>query len=166
MVLGGLFDTFSSLGESLSSEARRALIRSNLPALIEAGYSGNQSLEIFRNAGFGIGRGSFFEIHREVLGIEQQENRIRFVNTNSVPSFNVFADSSIDLPSDYRFIMKYTSENSITGREETHFINYDTNFFGTIGDIENDALTDIAERYSQTAGRITSISTWKAFTND
>lgn len=166
MVFSGIGDLLNLFPDAIDADDRRNIIRNWLPGLIEEGYSANASLDLFRSVGLGIGRQDYLAIYRNVLGIEEQTNRIRFVPRSSTPSDSLFGVSQVDLDTDYRFIMKFDTFDEETGIISSKFINYDTNFYGSINEIEDNALENIVERYPHLAGRINSIRTWKAFRSE
>lgn len=150
-------------GRLLTGVGRRNIIRNQLPSLIEQGYNTVQSLRIFRENGLGIRESDFRAIYREVLGEEQDASRVRFVSRNSIPSESILATYNRTLPTDYRFIVQYDYFDTRTNRIVQSYINYDTDYLDTRGQIEDDAFSDLIERYPDRAEFISNARLIKGF---
>lgn len=147
----------------ISPESKRELIRSYLPGLIDEGFSANGSLQLFQDVGLGIGRSDFLGIYREVLGIEEQQNRIRFVNLDSVPSEGILGTYEYPIDSEYRFIYRYQYTNATTGATEESFIGINRDTLDTVGTMESEAADAIRENYGDRVGELLNIDIWKGF---
>lgn len=148
---------------SISPEARRELIRVYLPGLIDEGFSANASLTLFSDVGLGIGRSDFLSIYREVLGLEDQQNRIRFVNQDAVPSEGILSSYNYALDSEYRFIYRYEYVNASTGETETSYLGINRNTLDTVGEMEAEAANAIRENYGDRVGTLLNVDIWKGF---
>jgi hypothetical protein len=162
-MVDGISDILEGIVDNLSAQAKRALIRSTLPKFIELGYSGNDTLDIYRDAGLGINRSDFFAIRRDILGEETRQQRIRFVNRDSVPTDNIYETYDYDLDTEYRHIIRYSYLDTATGQTKEGFINYDTNFRYTIAELEGGSFQDIQERYPHLQGVVQNTRVWKGF---
>lgn len=161
MVFGSLFPDIGD--EFISSDSKREIIRSYLPGLIEEGFTANASLQLFQDVGLGIGRSEYLGIYREVLGIEEQTNRIRFVNKDAVPSESLLGDYTHNIDSEYRFIYKYGYTNSSTGKFEEAFMGVNRDTLDTVAEMEADAADYIRQAYGDRVGSLESITIWKGF---
>lgn len=156
-------DLLASLPDNLTREAKEGLIRSTLPRFLEEGYSGSQALGIYREAGLGIREQDFYSIRREILGLEERTQRIRFVGGSNIPSDSVYAETDKPLQTQYRHIIRLSYTENTNLRSVPRYMNYDTNFRYTIDQIETDALEDFKSRYPQLADTVNSTRIWKGF---
>lgn len=160
----GLTDFFANLPEDwLSHDAKVELIYSTLPGFIEEGLSANKSLEIFKNSGLGIGRSEFLGIYRDVLGLEEKQNRVRYVSRNNIPSEGVLDSSRSDLKRDYLFVYKYEYVARDTGYLSKGYLSIDTDYLDTISSMEAEAADYINENYGGKIDYLIDVRVWKGF---
>lgn len=155
---------FDDLGDDfIDPDAKREIIRNYLPGLIDEGFSANASLSLFQDVGLGIGRSDFLGIYREVLGLEDQQNRVRYVRGDSVPSEGILGVYESPIDTEYRFIYKYSFTDPKTGDTVESYIGVNRNTLDTLENMEADAAEEIRERYADGIGDLQSIQTWKGF---
>jgi hypothetical protein len=159
-----LFDDIEGLdGAGLRGEARNNLIVSMLPGFISEGITATDSLGIFRDNGFAIKDSTFYSLYNSVLGREAQQNRIRFVGSNAVPTEGILDSYNTPLDSKYKFVFQYTYENPDTGATETSYFGHNRNTLDTRANMEADAADDLSERYPARGENLIDIKIWKGF---
>lgn len=92
---------------SLDGQDRRDVIWNFAPALFNEGYSANQALQLFKEAGFGINRKEFLDIYSQVGGYEQDTQKIKYLGYDDIPGDEVFAPSRTPQSERYRYIVEY-----------------------------------------------------------
>ena len=152
-------------GEALDAEARRGIIRSFLPGLIEEGYSQNAAISFFREAGLGIKDADFRALYREIDGTEIKSGRIKYVNSDSVPSDAVFDPVSYDIPARYRMIAKYDVIDVNDFSTQTRYITIDTDNLRSINEMEGDIRQYVGDSPTNKDKQIASMSIIKGFIN-
>jgi hypothetical protein len=160
---------FGDLGQfdldTLDHDAKVGIITSLLPGFIEEGFSANASLDILKDNGLGIARSEFLDLYREILGIEQQENRVRFVAGYNIPSLNTLVDAELPIDQNYKFVFRYDYISGINGELEQGYIGIDRNILDTVGNMEADAFDEIIERYPERIAELINVDIWKGFKN-
>jgi hypothetical protein len=155
---------FDDLGDDfVDPDSKREIIRSYLPGLIDEGFSANASLQLFKDVGLGIGRSDFLSIYREVLGLENQQNRVRYVRGDAIPSEGILGIYETPIDNDYRFIYRYTALDQQTGEEYQSYVGLNRNSLDTINNMEAEAAEEIRKLYPAIASLLLSVETWKGF---
>lgn len=161
--MADIFDFSLDAYSGLNHDAKVNLIINLLPGFIEEGISANDALGIFRDNGLGINRSEFLGLYRDVLGVEEQQNRVRYVTGNSIPSENILTEAELPLVDNYRFVYRYgyldPKDNSFT----YGYAGLDRTTLDTVANMEAKALAEIKERYPELADRISGIDIWKGF---
>lgn len=161
--MSDIFDFGIDAYGKLDHDEKVNLITSLLPGFIEEGITANDSLSILKDNGLGIGRSEFLSLYREVLGLEEQENRIRYVPGNRVPSEDIFSIAELPLEADYRYIFKYTFINRQTGNLENSYLGMDMNILASVNVLEDLGQQTAQEKYGDIKGDIVGVQIWKAF---
>ncbi len=130
-------------GSIFSSKATRGIIRSTLPGLIEEGFSGNKALQLYRSAGYKIRTSDFFELRRDVLGIERAAHTIQFVGLQKLPDTRKFAIPSWDLETKYMYTATYTEFDFDTGLLTKRGYSFKTNIEDTPDRIQDIMLNKL-----------------------
>ena len=120
--IGGLQEF---IGKAISPKGKRGIIRSWLPKALEEGYSGAEALEIFKERGWGIRKKEYYSIWRDVKGIEEQSQRIKFVRRSASVNPNLFGTLLKSQDEKYLLFGRYfLNRLSVPERQRRHFLKY------------------------------------------
>ena len=159
-LLGGLL---GEVAGGIGAAARRGLIRNILPGMLARNISGAEALRQFRDAGLGIREADFYDIRREVLGLEQRQGRIKYEGADHIPTDATFDTNDYALPKRYRLISE-VDYFDMGKREWTKgYMAMDTDRLGTIAEMEAEAESLYAEWYPDLVGVIRSVHFIKGF---
>ena len=151
------------IGNILSSDARRNLISSVLPGLIDQGISANKALEYFRSEGYGIRRTEFLSLYRDIRGEEISATRIGNVRREFVPSDNVFSESKYDFTDKYRVVVSGYYRDPESGDLSPFHYAQDRNSLSSIDEMEDEIQEDFEDQYSGLAGSIVSLRVTRGY---
>lgn len=147
----------------LEDDSRDNIFRSIIPAFIEEGINATDAMSILRDEGYHFSDSGFRALYREVLGLEDAQNRVRFVRGDSIPSEGILSPSSQTMPDEYRFIFKYDYIEKGTGAKRSGFLGIDYDSLMTRNEFEADAATTAKEAYGDFIESVLGASIWKGF---
>lgn len=131
---------------STSSE-RKQTIRTFLPDMLDAGYSGAKALSIFREAGLGISDATFYDIRRDILEDTNLSSYLRTLGLNEIVSENLMRISSREMDTKYRYVASYAINSEDGTLTQFGEFAFDTDYIGTKEDILNMILDGVGSVY-------------------
>ena len=158
-----VFSLSDFIGSGLDDDSRDNIFRSIIPAFIEEGINATDAMSILRDEGYSFGDSGFRALYREVLGLEDSQNRVRFVRGDSIPSEGILSLSEQNMETEYRFIYKYDFIDKNTGERRSSFFGVDTDTLATRNQLESDAADFANERYGDFIESVINVSIWKGF---
>jgi len=153
-------------GMKIGAVERRELIRNLLPGALEEGYTGNKALQVFQDAGLGIREGDYWEIWREIKGIEEQAQRIKFVRRDANVNAALFGDLLREQEEDYFLLGRYKYYDSEKDEIITGIKQLSTNTLGTRGSIEARMLEILKEESPRLRDQLIEMNLIRAYRRD
>jgi len=137
MAIGDIFNLKPDLPFT-STQAKYNWIRSMLPGAFERGWSGAKTLQAFQRAGIGIRKTEFYALRRDVLGLEEQAQRVKYISRKAQVSAQLFAPLRQYIPEKYFYAGYYEildPEGEVIGVQG---FGYASDVIGRRGEIEAD----------------------------
>lgn len=147
----------------ISTQGKRNTIRSFLPRMISEGLSGAASLRIFKEFGLGIRAQDFFAIRRDVLGLEEQANRVRFVRRDAIPSESIIPINPRPQRRQFQFIMAFNVFDPETGTFTADTTAFDSGGTMTREELETTTREKMEGDSPNLKGKIFDMTLIKAF---
>lgn len=93
----------------------RGIVRTYMPALIEAGLSGRGAELFYREQGLGYRRQDFLSDWREMSGLQKKEDTFKYIRHDLKPTANTLTETSENLSKEFSYIFKVKGRDSLTG---------------------------------------------------
>jgi len=154
------------VGLKLGAVEKRNVIRSMLPGALEEGYNGNEALKIFKQNGLGIREGDYWGIWREVKGIEEQAQRVKFVRKDANVNPDLFGDLLREQDEDYFFVGRYQYYDEDKDKFVSGIYGMATNTLGQRGEIEERLLDQLRSAYGQVGANQVEMNLVRAYKRD
>ena len=138
-------------------------IKNILPGFIEQGASGAYVMRVLKTAKVRIRRQDFYRLHRHVLGIEEQANRVRYVPRGKIPSEDIFQPLEQYQPEKYFYVADYEIIDPETGEVTIEQYGMASNIRVERDVLEQAIYEQILKDYPELAERMGVVSLRKAF---
>jgi len=141
----------------LDPEARRQYLSWQIPHWIEEGYSRTRCYEAVRGTPYGIRRSDFFELWRQVEGIERGAERSRYVDPEDFVTDRIRGVWTEPLSTKYADRLRVTYVDPSGVRRSVSFL-YMHDDYLTRGEIEDRGEDVFSSKYVPSGATIVDVS--------
>lgn len=166
MALLDFLDEFNEGAIDFSDrENSRAFLSEYLTTDDSSLYTGEQVLNQFRALGGKIGTQAFYDLKREVLGLDISASAITGVSLDRIPRLETFRLTDEYLPQNFLYVVDYEQQDTTTGKIFSKSFPVYINERTALSDIYDIAEIQIGELYPNAEIDQSSISVSRAYRN-